>query len=287
MGKLSDRAEIASAAEFLLSRAQKRPELLGADVLYVFTKSYSLSLIDGVPEVLTSGVSGGISLRCVARDGRQGIATGNDFSLPALADLFDWSCANCLASEKDESVSLFAGPICNDDESLGLFDRELEGMGPDYGMDVCVRMYEIARERDPKVLSVRSSSWSHGIGESYYASTEGVSAWKSGTTASCGVSVVLRDGDAFEMSGYGKSERFASALDPDGTARLAVDKTLRVLGGRPLPTGKYSLLLEPEVSASIVDEIGGMFCSSEVHKGRSLMEGRIGQTVAGPITLVD
>jgi PmbA protein len=90
------------------------------------------------------------------------------------------------------------------------------------------------------------------------------------------------------MGGYGASGRYIGDMDPSETARLAVERTLRVLGGKPLPTGKYTLLLEPEASASLVDEIGDMFCAPEVHKGRSLMAGCLGQVVAsGAVTIID
>jgi PmbA protein len=100
--------------------------------------------------------------------------------------------------------------------------------------------------------------------------------------------VVLRDGESYEMGSYGLAGRFTGDLDAANIARSAVDRTLRILGGKPLPTGKYTLFLEPEVTVSIVEEIGEMFCASEVRKGRSLMEGRLGQSVAGrAVTLVD
>ncbi|MDR3279058.1 MAG: TldD/PmbA family protein [Synergistaceae bacterium] len=289
MSKGAARAEIESAAEFLLASAGGKPEMFGADVMYSFAESHSLSLMDGVPEENTSGASGGLSLRCIAKDGRQGVATVNNFSGASLEDLVDWSYANCLASEKDDGVSLYEGPIRNEDASLEIMDADMETYADAaFRMETCARMTETARGRDAKVLSVRSSSWSHMFGEMFYASTAGVSGWKEGTSASCGVAVVLKDGDSYEMGAYGKSERFASSLDPEEIARLSVDRTLRILGGRPVRTGKYTILLEPEVSASIVDEIGDMFCSSEVHKGRSLMGGRLGQSVAGGVvTLVD
>jgi PmbA protein len=286
---LVNRSEIEGAAQKLLSLASGKAELLGADVMYVCAKAWSLSLLDGLPEENSCGLSGGISLRCLAKDGRQGIAVANDLSDSTLRELADWSYNNCLESEKDEGVSLYSGPVENDDGQLELFDESMEEKADsDFRMRVCSMMNEIARSRDGKVLSVRSASWSHGRAESYYAATSGISSWNRGTTASCGVSVVLRDGESYEIGGYGRLERFIRDLDPEAIARASVDRTLRILGGRPMPTGKYALLLEPEAAVSIMDEIGEMFCASEVHKGRSLMAGRLGEAVAGSaVTLLD
>jgi PmbA protein len=288
-GGLVDRDEIESASSRLLSFAESKPDLLGADVLFSIGETFSLSLLDGSPEENACGADGGISLRCVARDGRQGLSFSNMTDGVSLRDLMEWSYANCAASEPDEGVSLAEPPAPFDETSLELFDESLsdEANGK-FRMKICREMNEIAAGKDPRVVSVRSSAWSHGVGVSFYASTEGISFWRQGTHASCGVSVVMKDADAFETGAYGKTERFMSDLDASVTAATAVERTLRVLGGRPVPTGKYTLVLEPEVTASLIDEIGDMFCADEVHKGRSLMAGRLGGEVAAKsVTLVD
>jgi PmbA protein len=203
--------------------------------------------------------------------------------------MMEWSYKNCIASEIDEGVSLYEGPLDDSDDDLELFDGEMEGAATAaFRSEMCGRMTEIAGARDKKVLSVREASCSHGRAEIFYASSSGISGWKRMTSISCGVTVVLKDGESYEMGGYGVSERHLEDIDAERAARASVDRTLRILGGRPLPTGKYTLLMEPEVSASIVDEIGDMFSASEVHKGRSLMAGRLGFHVAAPcVTLVD
>ena len=283
------RSNIEAAAEKLLRKARMKPELLGADVLFRQARTWALSLLDGVPEENTYGESGGLSLRLIANDGRQGLAVTNDFSSGNLDELMEWSYNNCLASEKDEDISLYEGLPDYDDTSLELYDDMMEDFADaGFRMDTCLAMNETARSRDARVASVRSAAWNHGHIEMFYTSTAGLSFWKRGTTASCGVSVVLNDGEAFEIGAYGRVARFTEDLDAEEAARLAVDRTLMVLGGRSLPTGKYTLLLDPEISAALVDEIGEMFCASEVHKGRSLMAGKLGHRVAGSaFSLVD
>jgi predicted Zn-dependent protease len=126
MPEFSDRTKIEAAAEKLLDAALGRPGLLGADVLYARAESYSLSLLDGEPEENAYGVSGGISLRCIGLDGRQGVATASDISESSLRDLVEWSCKNCLASERDEGVTLYRGPFGGGEDSLELFDENME-----------------------------------------------------------------------------------------------------------------------------------------------------------------
>lgn len=283
------RGRIEALADWALGRLKGAPGIMGADLVYYFSEAHSLSLRDGEPEENSFGVSGGIGIRTIARDGRQGVAYGNNVSREALLELIDWSRANCEASEPEENISLYAGPIDADESSLEQYDERIDGgIEQDERMRVCMEITRTARERDPRVASVRGASWSDGVGETFYASTEGVSGWRLATSASCGAAVVVSDGDSYELGAYGKSMRFADDLDGADYARLAVDRTTRILGGKPLATGRYSLLLDPEISTSIVDEIGELFCASEVHKGRSMMKGLLGGHVAGSsVTIVD
>ncbi|HOO88442.1 MAG TPA: metallopeptidase TldD-related protein, partial [Synergistales bacterium] len=95
-------------------------------------------------------------------------------------------------------------------------------------------------------------------------------------------------GDEMEMGGYGDESRFLASLQPRATALEAVRRTAMVLGGEPLPTGKYDLLLDPESSASFVEVLGELFLASNIHKNKSFLKGKLGERIASPaLTLVD
>ena len=85
-----------------------------------------------------------------------------------------------------------------------------------------------------------------------------------------------------EMGGYGMEALRLDELDIIKSARTAVEQTVASLGGRQLATWSYTIMIEPETAASLVDVIGGLFCASDVHRGRSMMKGRLGELVASP-----
>ncbi len=284
MTPLRPRPTIEGIAAWLLEGAL-RAGAEAADFLYSAGEGVSCSYRDGEPEELSSGMSAGIGLRTL-RAGRQGVAVTNRFDRDALEDLIAWSTANRESAEPEENVGLYEGspPVAD----LGLSDPERDGITPEDRAERCRRMTDAALREDPRVLSVRGAAWHDGWGELFYASTTGYAAWDRGTFAGCGVSVVLRDGEAIEMGGFGDESRRLSELDPEEIAREAVRRTARVLGGRPLPTDRYVLALDPATAASLLDEVGELFCASNVHRGRSLMKGRLGERVAAaPLTLVD
>lgn len=283
------RDDMESLASWTLEKIRKVSDIAGADFMYSTGRSVSLSLRDGEPEENTSGSSGAVGIRVIAHDGRQGTAASNSVDRMAIEELISWACANCRSAEKDTEVILYDGEMDDDQTSLDMFDdRIANGASAEERHAVCMEMTSVARARDKRVVSVRAASWSEGVGEHFYASSTGVSGWRCGTSVSCGVVVAIGDGEKYELGSYGKSKRYISDIESVRYAELAVDKTIRVLGGKPVATGKYSLILEPEIASSIIDEIGDLFCASDVHKGRSLMKGMIGKCVASAcLTLTD
>ena len=287
MKEAPSREAVEEASRFLISRALQKGAA-GADAVYRFARRSSLSLRDGEPEKNSSGISLGIGLRTLDRWGRQGAAQVNSLDRTFLEDLTEWSLNNCASSEPDPYLIL--GADCPfPDGDLELFDPEVEEVTPEFRMEKCREMWETARQGDPRVVSVRSAAWGEGSGEYHYRSSEGQSLWYEATGAGCGVSVAMAgEGDIMEMGGYGDDSRFVSELDPRQAAEEAVRRTALVLGGKPLPTGRYDLVLDGEAAASLIDVIGELFLASSVHKNRSFLKGRLGEQVASAaLTLVD
>ena len=279
-----DRAE--DAASFLLRRAKEKGAA-AADVLYTFRSGQSLSLCDGKPEKDSSGTAIAIGLRTIDREGRQGIAHSNSLDREFLENIVEWSLVNCASSEADPHIFL-SDVSLTDLPDLALTDSSLSDITGEQRMAWCKEMYEIARTADPRVLSVRSASWADGGGEVHYASTSGVSGWYAGTSAGCGLSVIMQDGEAMEMGGYGEDSRSLTGLSPSRTAREAVRRTALILGGEPLETGRYDLLLDGEAAASLIDVLGELFLASSIHKNTSLLKGKMGKKVASSsMTLTD
>jgi PmbA protein len=284
--KFPERTAAESAASFLIERAVKRGAS-AADVLYTFNSGHSLSLLDGEPEKISSGFSLGIGLRTLDSAGRQGVAHVNSLDRNLLEEVVEWSFSNCMSSEPDAFVAL-SDPIPACTEDLALTDEAVLNLSSSDRMAFCREMWETARSADPRVVSVRSASWGDGAGEVLYASSTGAMMWYEGASAGCGVSVILSSGDEMEMGGYGDESRFLASLQPRATALEAVRRTAMVLGGEPLPTGKYDLLLDPESSASFVEVLGELFLASNIHKNKSFLKGKLGERIASPaLTLVD
>lgn len=288
MKHLPERISVEEAASFLLGSALKKQAVSGADVLCRYGRGNMLSLRDGEVEENASGWSFGMGLRTIDKEGRQGVAHGNSLERGALEDIVAWSIANCASSAPDEHTLLPVAPLATIG-NLELADPEIqEGFSPSARLAFCREMHHEALHTDPRVLSVRSAYWSDGVTETFYASSTGIRGWYSKTATGCGVSVVMREDDAVEMGGYGEDARWFSDLSPLPVARNAVRRTALILGGKPVETGRYDLVLDRECTAAFVDTLGESFLASNIHKGKSLFAQCKGkQAGSSALTLVD
>ena len=286
MTEFLSRSEVESMAEWMLDEAL-RGGASGADVLYSEGAGSGISLKDGEIEECVTGFTAGVGVRTIMSDGRQGISFGNRLEKLSLKELVEWSLLNCKNSESEEGIMLYKGQL-KPDPAIDLEDPEITAITPQKRMEYCKIMTESAMSADSNILSVRSAAWHDGWGSSFYCTTTGLHGWERGSSASCGVTVIATDGKNTEMGGHGIESRRFDELDIRNTALKAVEKTVAALGGWPMKTGPYTIVIEPETAASLVDVIGDLFCAPDIHKGRSMMKDRLGTQVASScVTLRD
>ena len=286
MTEFLSRSEVESMAEWMLDEAL-RGGASGADVLYSEGAGSGISLKDGEIEECVTGFTAGIGVRTIMSDGRQGISFGNRLEKLSIKELVEWSLFNCKNSESEEGILLYKGQL-KPDPAIDLEDPEITAITPQKRMEYCKIMTESAMSADSNILSVRSAAWHDGWGSSFYCTTTGLHGWERGSSASCGVTVIATDGKNTEMGGHGIESRRFDELDIRNTALIAVEKTVAALGGWPMKTGPYTIVIEPETAASLVDVIGDLFCAPDIHKGRSMMKDRLGTQVASScVTLRD
>ena len=286
MTEFLSRGEVESMAEWMLDEAL-RGGASGADVLYSEGAGSGISLKDGEIEECVTGFTAGVGVRTIMSDGRQGISFGNRLEKLSIKELVEWSLFNCKNSESEEGIMLYKGQL-KPDPAIDLEDPEITAITPQKRMEYCKIMTESAMSADSNILSVRSAAWHDGWGSSFYCTTTGLHGWERGSSASCGVTVIATDGKNTEMGGHGIESRRFDELDIRNTALKAVEKTVAALGGWPMKTGPYTIVIEPETAASLVDVIGDLFCAPDIHKGRSMMKDRLGTQVASScVTLRD
>lgn len=143
-------------------------------------------------------------------------------------------------------------------------------------------------KRYPLLQSVLRAGFSEGITEAAIVSSNGIEKSCAGTHCGLGVSCLAEKDSERQEGGFGLSRRFKKELDWDSIFEKAAQRTLALLGGKPIPSGTVPVIFDPSVACEFLSLVSGAVCADSVQKGKSFFTGKLGETVAGAdISIID
>ena len=275
-----------SLAESLVERGTAAGAT-AADVLYVGERSSGVQVRLGEIDSLESSEGEKIGLRLFVGQ-RSATAASSDLSDDALTTLVE----RCLAMAKEAPEDRYAGLA--PDELLQRGDiPDLEAS--DIAEPTPAELRARAFEAENAALGVAGVTNSSGCGASLSATTIALatSGGFSGAYRSSGHSgsavVVAGEGAGMQRDHASHSARHLEDLEPAAEiGRKAGERAVaRLNAGRPKP-GKYSVLFDPRVSATLLGHFVGAISGSAVARRTSFLQDRLGQAVFGSgIAIVD
>lgn len=261
---------------------------LAAECVWCSYGSRSFSVCDEALEKSHASISDCLGLRILDREHRQGVASLYDIDDHAAAALCEDAFRNARHGAAEDDVVFARTQPTAPAIDLGVYDPDLVAWDPREQIELCMEMSRRARALDRRVRTVRDASIFIGWEESLTINSYGVSCHGRSAAGETGVTLLAEDGEAVEIGGASVDGRSRAALSSRLPVDEAVGHTVRMLHGEPLPTGRYTLALEPEVVASFLGALSELFFASNVCKGLTLLADKMGERVASPVvTLVD
>lgn len=257
----------------------------GAEAFVTVSRSRKAKVQNGALEDLTTSKRGGLGVR-VLREGRTGIATTTDLARPDFRELFRnaWD----LSALGDADPWLRQAEPSGVDDLPSRFDPRTEELTSEQRIERAQRLEAEARKASPKVVAVRESSWSDGVGATLLLTQKGVRASDFGTTCAASIELAVQEGEDRQAAWHWDMGRHPEAFDLAAIGQEAALKGERKLKPASLPAGKYPVVLHPEVAVDLLGIVAGMLSAEAVLKQRSLFAGKLGQAIASPLlTLVD
>jgi len=258
-----------------------------ADALYVGDRSSGVQVRLGETESVDRSEGEEIGLRLFVGQ-RSATVASSDLSEEALGTLVE----RCLAMAKEAPEDPFAG----------LAPRELLQTGESVFLDPVddqepppaeLRARALAAEQAAlAVAGVRNSSGaSASASESSVAlaTSGGFSGTHRSTGYGCGVSVVAGEGLGMQRGHRSHSTRHLADLEPpEEIGRDAGERAVaRLNPGRP-KAGKYPILFDSRVSATLLGCLSGAINGSSVASRTSFLQDKLGQQIFGKgVTIVD
>jgi len=240
---------------------------------------------DGGIDSIQRSDSLSLSLR-VFREGRMGFSFGFGGEEETVRRMVEAAVFGADASDPDDAYRLPSDrlpvpslPLCDPAAGRG-DDRELA----EFACDLERR----ALSPDPRMKRVRSAVLRETVSVDRFRNSDGRTGERRESTVVATVEAVAEDGvEAQSGSGFGFA-RALPGLSAEGIGAEAAGKALRMLGARPLRSGRTAAVLEPEVAADLLEVLVPSFLSANVVKRKSMLEGKTGTKIASErITIAD
>ena len=267
------------AQRYLLEQAHARG--VDVEILEARSREFTARAFQGRLEQLTQAERGGVGIR-VASGGRVGYAYSEELSLAALDWLLEEALQNAALQEQSTEFIPDGRPLGRQD----LLGASLAAP-PEAKVQAALGLEATIRE-DPRVKQVVYGSYTERETDVGLASTRGASgAYRRGLAGMAG-SVVMQEGTSVKQGWDSQWVTDLQHLDPGRTALQLTQRTGRLLGARPLRTGRYTAYFEPKAFVDILGAFWPLWSGRTVMEKKSRLAGRLGEQIGSPLlTLID
>jgi len=264
---------------YVLARAKERG--IAAEVLTEMGRELTARSHQRKLEQITQAVRGGIGVRVVV-DGRVGYAYSEELSSAAL----DW-----MLQEATDNSSLQAEASGFLPKSTAVTRKDMVGDSLRGSLEAKVQMaigLEGTIREDPRVKQVLFASYAEREWDVAVTSTEGADGSYRRGIAGLMASMVMAEGESRKQGWDDEWATSVATLEPGRTALEFTERTGRLLGAKPLTTGRYRAYIEPKAFGSILAAFTPLWNSKNVVERKSPLADRIGETIASSlVTIVD
>lgn len=249
--------------------------------------SLSLKYSDGNLDKFQSGTSRMAGLRVI--DGSaQGYASTENLSLESLQRTYRQALDNArlLKSAEDKVEIPLAGPESVADAMEDLYRPQDVAM--DRKHEFAKNLEGMPRARDARVKKVPYSGFNEAVGWQAIFNTAGLNRfWRS--NAYSGFAYLLaEEGGSSKMDGESFFTRDFAKLDLEHVVSSAVRRATARLGAKKLETCKLPVLIDREVSSTLLDMLEDSLSARSLFEKKSLLGDRRGEKVfSEKFTLLD
>jgi PmbA protein len=270
-----------------LRRALERAGAHEWEIHYEEERELTVEVQDGEVDAYESAAPAGAGVR-VLDGGRLGFAYTTDFGAQSLAFVAETACAAAAAADPEPELSLPSREEIGALPATETVDRSLRDVTTEQKIESARLLERSALESSPRIARARKASYGEAWARWRLVSSRGIDLEDEATIVHCDVMAVAELEEEEQLGWDAHVGHFFRELDFAACGKKAGLRAAAMLGAAPVPTGRYKVVLEPQVVAEILDVASEWLLGESVAKKRSLLAGREGQRVAGEtVTIVD
>ncbi len=252
------------------------------DITFQERESTSIVTKDGVAKDISLGATAGFGVRVLDRI--WGFASVNDPD--ELLDAVGRAHRAAQAGKKEIAFTPVEGPV---DRVKTPVKVEPLDVSLEEKIEFGQRAYKAVKGREHVVSS--SFTYFDSKIKGFYASSEGARIESETTKVAFFGGVFAKKNGALQFGSEraGATAGFEYLKGPEAFAGGAADKALRLLDAKQAPSGRFKVVLDPLLTGVFIHEaLGHAVEADHIIQGESLLEGRLGETIASEqVTVYD
>ncbi len=240
----------------------------------------------GEVEKLSQAGSKGLGVR-VIKNGRMGYAYTSDFSPDSVAKTVDAALTLAEVSDSDEHRVL-PEPQSPGDEDLQIYDPAVEATPIDAKIAFAKAMETAALAADERIAMAHQITYIDGVSRVYLVNSKGFSgSYESSFAGGYLFAIAHQNEERATAMGLDISAAYGD-LDAAKIGTEAGQKAARLLGGKPVPTQKASVVYDPYAAVGLLGAMAQALTGEAMQRNRSFLQGKMDQDVASDtVTLLD
>jgi PmbA protein len=257
------------------------------DVVMVESDAFFVTVRLGEVEKISQAQEKRLGLRLFFGSSSASAST-SDISKKSIALLVEDTTRMARATAQDPHSGLPAAEdLAHEIYELDLLDAGARSISVEEKIQMATETEKSALELDSRITNSEGAEFSNSFGRVIYASSHGFSGEYHGSTFGHSVAPVAKaDGSMQRDYWYSSNRKFACLESPKNVGEKAAQRALRRLGARKVKTCEVPIVLDPEISASLLRNLSSAISGYSLYKGASFLAGKLGAQIASELVSV-
>ena len=238
----------------------------------------------GEVEKLSQAGAKGLGVR-VIRDGKMGYAYTSDFSANSVGRTIEAAVTLADVADGDEYRSL-PQPQPLPDEDLDIYDQAIVDLPTERKVEMAKRIEQVALGYDKRIVLTNRCTLLSQFGTVAIANSKGIAgSYDKSFIGGFLMAMAADEGDRSMAFGFGFGSRLAD-FAPAEVGEDAARKAVGMLGGKPVPTQRATVVYSPLAATSVLGALSRALGADALQRNRSFLKDKIGQTVGADMVSV-
>jgi PmbA protein len=173
-------------------------------------------------------------------------------------------------------------------KDLGLVDPTHPDVSPEFRVQTAMETEQLLRQGHTDILSA-TARFNDNVGEGVRVHSNGFAGEWANTYFGTSASISIMDAGARPSGGFWAGQRFLSKLPKSNeVAQKALEDTLRQLGQEKIASGRYTMILDNQIAASLLWRLFQPMSARNIQQKSSFLDGMLGKSIGSEhLTVID